>query len=133
MNYSFLTAARRGSNARNAMGERSELGYNPPVPVTVGDPNNDVEKTLLSVEGNSIRSGEVRREDGMASARTSYGTFVKTTHGSWTPRRQTTSRPYFWECISFGVLVIMGFVHWYGWGVGGKFGTLFWGRRVCAL
>lgn len=136
MNYTFPTNVdgasngRRGSNARNAMGERSELGYTLPAPVATGDLNSDVEKRFPGQE-KGIICKEVRREDGMACARSTYCTFVN--HGSLRARQRTTFIPHLWEWIFFGVLVMMGFVHWYGWGVGGEFGALLWDGLVHAL
>lgn len=136
MNYTFPTNVngasygRRGSNARNAMGERSELGYTLPAPVATGDLNSDVEKSFL-VQEKGIICKEVRRDDGMECARSTYGTVVN--DSSLREQRQTTFVPHLWEWIFFGVLVVMGFVHWYGWGVGGEFGALLWDRLVHAL
>lgn len=128
MNYSTsLTDARRGSTARNAMAFRSELGCLVPVPIAiaiaVGDGNGEGDMTA-SVKGNGITCGEVRLEEGLEDIRNSYGTFINKTAGPFAERQRTYFLPHLWEWAFFGVLIIMGFLHWYGWGVGGEFGTL---------
>lgn len=106
---------RRGLNARNAMGTRSELGF--ARPISQGHMASDVGR-----EDRCIRVGKERIwHNGFVGA--SYGTFVSVESSIESRKSHILLRCY-WKYILLSVLlVIMGFAQWYGLGLGGEFGA----------